>query len=454
MRLSSRLLTALLALPGLAVLEPAHANDLMRVYDLAVQNDATFRAAQFARDAAVEARPQARAALLPQISGAYTYGYVDTSGKVHQADIDGAGNPIIVEREINNSGTDETLSLTLNQSLFSLENWRRLQQADRQVALAQAQYRSDEQNLALRTAEAYFGVLNALDSLRSARAEKTAVERQLEQARRRFEVGLSAITDVQEAQARYDLTVATELQAQQTLSAAREALNEITGTPTGDVATLQEDIPLPAPDPDNADRWVEAALEGNLDLLAAQLNYDIAVRGVQVARSGHLPTLGLQGGYRDTTSESGSFPQDTDSTSVAATVTLPIFSGGLTRSNVRQAVATREQRDAQREATARLVERNTRDAYQGVVTGAARVKAFKQAVVSSRTALEASETGLEVGTRTAVDVLNAQQQLYAAERDFLQSRYDYLLSVLRLKAAAGRLSAADLQEIDRLLIET
>lgn len=449
MRLPPSLITILLALPGLA-----QANDLMRVYDLAVQNDATYRAAQFARDAAIEAKPQARAALLPQVSGGFSYGYVETNGSVQQTEVDPSGNPIIVDRSIDNSGTDETLSLTLNQSIFSLESWRRLQQADRQVALAQAQYRSEEQGLALRTAEAYFGVLGALDNLRSAQAEKTAVDRQLEQARKRFEVGLSAITDVQEAQARYDLTVATELQAQQALSESREALNEITGTPAGVVATLQDDIPLPAPNPDSADRWVEAALDGNLDLLAAQLNYDIAVRSVQAAKAGHLPTLGLQGGYRDNTSEAGSFPQNTESSSVAATLTVPIFAGGLTQSNVRQAIATREQRDAQREGAARLVERNTRDAYQGVVTGAARVKAFKQAVVSSRTALEASETGLEVGTRTAVDVLNAQQQLYAAERDYLQSRYDYLLSVLRLKAAAGRLTERDLQEVDRLLIES
>jgi outer membrane protein len=451
MRTPFRLLPVLLLVPGL-VPAPAQANDLLRVYDLAVQNDASYRAARFGRDAAIEARPQARAALLPQLSGSFSYGYVDTSGSVQQTELDGNGNPVPVERQINNSGTDETLTVTLNQSIFSLESWRRLQQADRQVALAQAQYRAEEQNLALRTAEAYFGVLSALDSLRSAQAEKTAVERQLEQARRRFEVGLSAITDVQEAQARYDLTVATELQAQQTLSAAREALNEITKTPAGDVATLQEDIPLPAPDPDRVERWVEAATEGNLDLLAAQLNHDIAARGVQVARSGHLPTLGLQGGYRDSTSESGSFPQDTESASVTAVLSVPIFSGGLTQANVRQAIATREQRDAQREATARLVERNTRNAYQAVVTGVARVKALKQAVVSSATALEASETGLEVGTRTAVDVLNAQQQLYAAERDYFQSRYDYLLAVLRLKAAAGRLGSADLAEIDRLLI--
>lgn len=449
MRLTTSLLTVALALPGIA-----QANDLLRVYDLAAQNDATIQAARYARDASVEAKPQARAALLPQLTGGYNYGYSDTDGVYHLTEpvIDPNTGQLINSEEFHYDGVDKGVSVTLNQSIFSLENWRRLQQASGQVALAQATFRSAEQNLALRVAEAYFGVLGARDNLRSSQAEKAAVERQLEQARKRFEVGLSAITDVQEAQARYDLTVATELQAQQTLAAAREALAEITKIKPGEVASLQEDIPLPAPNPDNADRWVEYALEGNLDLLAARLNYDIAARGVQVARAGHLPTLGLRGTYDDGSSESRNVPTDSEGMSATLGVTVPIFSGGATQSAVRQAVATREQRRAQQEGSARLIERNTRDAYQGVVTGASKVKAYKQAVVSSTTALEASETGLEVGARTAVDVLNAQQQLYAAQRTYLQSRYDYLLSVLRLKAAAGRLAIADLAEIDRLLI--
>lgn len=448
MHLRLCLLAAALAAPGVV-----HANDLMRVFDLAAQNDAAIRAAAYARDASLEARPQARAALLPQLTGSYDYGYADTearySGEGHVLDPE-TGQ--LVEATNRNYGTEETLSVTLSQSVFSLENWRRLQQADSQVALAQTTFRAAEQDLVLRVAEAYFGVLDARDALRSAQAEKAAVERQLEQARKRFEVGLSAITDVQEAQARYDLTVASELQGQQALAAAREALAEITTVQPGELASLQEDIPLPAPNPDSVASWVEYALEGNLDLLAARLNYDIAARGVQVARSGHLPTVGLQGQYRDFTLESGSFPQEGDSSSVTLGVTLPIYSGGAVRSSVREAIATREQRRAEQDGSARLVERNTRDAYQGVITGAAQVKAFKQAVVSSATALEASETGLEVGTRTAVDVLNAQQQLYAAQRNYFQSRYNYLLSVLRLKAAAGRLGTADLAEIDRLLI--
>lgn len=430
---------------GLALLVPAavHANDLMRTYDLAVQNDAAFRAAGHARDAAVEVRPQARAVLLPQITGGYDYGYANSSGTATQAG---------VQRRIDNEGTDETLSVSLNQSIFSLANWQTLRQASEQVALAQVVYRINEQDLALRVAEVYFGVLSAADALRSTEAENKAVERQLEQAKRRFEVGLSAITDVQEAQARYDLTVANVLQAQQDLSVAQQALAEITGTlPTG-LAPLQEDIPLPAPNPANIDAWVQAALESNLDLVAANLNFNIAERGVGVAKARHLPSVALQAGYRDYSSESGSSPQDTNGASVGIGVTLPIFAGGATQSLVRQAQATLSQREAEREGSQRFVERTTRDAYQAVLTNASRVKAFKQAVLSSTTALEASEMGLEVGTRTAVDVLNAQQQLYLAQRTYFLSRYDYLLSVLRLKNAAGKLGARDLMEIDALLV--
>ncbi|MEQ1440000.1 TolC family outer membrane protein [Fontimonas sp. SYSU GA230001] len=433
-----RLLAIALLLPGLA-----HANDLMRIYELATANDTTIQAARHARDAAVEAKPQARAALLPQLSSGYNYGYAKTTGSFEQG---GTTFPI------DNKGNDETLTVTVNQAIVNVASWRRLQQAGEQVALAQATYRSAEQALLLRVAEAYFGLLGASDNLRSAQAEKAAVERQLEQAKKRFEVGLSAITDVQEAQARYDLTVAQEIQAQQQLDSAILALGQITGTPVPPLAPLAQDIPLPSPDPADANRWVGDALDGNLDLLIASLNRNIAERGIQVARAGHLPTVGVQGAYRDSTSESGSFPQETESSSVTLGVTLPLFAGGATQSAVRQSIATRDQRTAELEGARRQVERSTRDAYQGVVTGAARVRAFKQAVVSSTTALEASETGLEVGTRTAVDVLNAQQQLYAARRNYDQSRYDYLLSVLRLKAAAGSLAPSDLAELDRLLV--
>lgn len=438
MRLATCLFTTALAVPGWA-----HANELMQVYDLAVSNDTTIRAAQFERDAALEAKPQARAVLLPQLSASYSYGYSDSESTVKSSSLAGTSN---------NYGTDELLRVNLDQALFNLESWRSLQQASEQVALAQATFRNAEQDLVLRVAEAYFAVLSADDALRSAQAEKAAVERQLEQAQKRFEVGLSAITDVQESQARYDLTVAQEIEAQQAVASAREALVEITNKFDPAITPLQQDIPLPTPNPANVDDWVSTALDGNLDLVAAQLNLNVAERGVQVAKSKHLPTVGLSATYIDSSSESGSFPTDATESSVGVGITLPLYYGGAIRSGVRQATATREQRKAQVDGAERLVKRTTRDAYQAVLTGAAQVKAYKQAVVSSSTALEASETGLEVGTRTAVDVLNAQQQLYLAERNYLKSRYDYLIAVLQLKAAAGKLTPMDLAEIDKLLI--
>ncbi len=438
MRLQLCLMTALLAAPAVAP-----ANDLLRIYDLAAQNDASYRAAQFARDAAIEARPQARAALLPQLSGGY--GYSESSEKGTEAFL---GQP---EAPFERDSTSRGLTLTLNQTVFNWASFQRLLQAGDRVALAETSLRSAQQDLTLRTAQAYFGVLSATDALRSSEAEQKAVERQLEQARKRFEVGLSAITDVQEAQARYDLTLANVIQAEQVLSEARQALNEITGSAAGDIAPLQEGFVLPAPEPTDVGAWVAAAREHNLQVLSARYAAEIAGREVRIARAGHLPTLGAQAQYQDYSNEGSRFSGESETETVGLQLTVPLFAGGATQSAVRQATATREQRRTELDGQRRLVERNTRDAYQGVLTGAARVKAFKQAVVSSTTALEASETGLEVGTRTAVDVLNAQQQLYAAQRNYLQSRYDYLLAVLRLKAAAGRLAAPDLAEIDRLL---
>ncbi|HEY0975319.1 MAG TPA: TolC family outer membrane protein [Solimonas sp.] len=441
MRLSLTLLALALGVSG-----TAQAADLMRVYDLALENDATYRASQYARDAAVQTRPLARAALLPQVNGAYNYGESTESGTESFQ-----GQP---EVPVDRDSSSTTLSVTLNQSIFNWESIQRLRQSGEQVALAETTFRAAGQDLILRVAQAYFGVLSAADALRSSEAENKAVERQLEQSKRRFEVGLSAITDVQEAQARYDLTIANVLQAQQALDMAQEALAEITARPLDNINALQDDFPLPSPNPPDINVWVGSARDQNLDLLISQYNRDIAGRDVGIARARHLPTVGASASYSDNDSDGSRFSGQSESESFGVQVNVPIFAGGATQAGVRQAVATRSQRESEYEGTRRFVERTTRDAYQAVVTGAARVRAFKQAVLSNATALEASETGLEVGTRTAVDVLNAQQLLYLAERNYFQSRYDYLIAVLRLKAAAGKLTVQDLAEIDRLLVQS
>lgn len=434
------LLLLALALPG-----AASAEDLLGVYNRALENDPQLQAAGFQRDAALQARPLARSALLPQLNanGAYA------RDRFTLRDVpDGSG------RQANLTAISDPYNygLTLSQAVFNREAWMRLKQSDDQVALAEATYAAARQSFTLRVTEAYFNVLAAADSLRFAKAENEAVSRQLEQAQKRFEVGLSAITDVQEAQARYDLTNAQLIEAERVLRSARDALAEITGQVPQMLATLQAEIPLPGPDPADLDAWIAAARADNLDLLAAEFNADIAQRDIKISASGHWPTLTLNGNYTEGQS-SGFNRGNFDQGRITLQANIPIYSGGATHARVRQSNYTWEQRKAELERARRQVERVTRDAYDGVRAGASRVKALKQAVVSNQTALEASDVGLEVGTRTAVDVLNAQQQLYSAQRDYARARYDYLLNVLRLKQAAGRLSEQDLAEINRLLVK-
>lgn len=426
--------------------------ELLKVYEQALANDTQLQAAAHARDAAVEARPQARAALLPQLVGTYGRQEGSSDGQSTFSVTDPQTNQVLRNTTVFDSDTeDEALTLSLQQALFDWSAFARYSQSGIQVALAEAQYRNASQGLVLRSAQTYFGVLGAQDNLGFAKAEKVSLERQLEQARRRFEVGLSAITDVQEAQARYDLTVAQEIAADQQLASSVQALIELTGSGDLSTAPLRDEIPLTPPDPPIVATWVSAAKENNLDLLAARLVADIAHKDVSVARAGHLPTVGLEAQYQDVNGETGDRAFDSTGESVGVQVRLPIFTGLATRSRIAQASATSEQRKVESLGAERSVERQTRDAYLGVMSGAARVKALKQAVLSSTTALEASETGLEVGTRTAVDVLNAQRDLFSARRDYARARYDYLLSVLSLKAASGRLGQDDLAEIDALL---
>lgn len=432
---------------------PAHAGALLDLYTQAAANDKTLQAAAFARDVGLEARPQALAPLLPQLNGQASYTLQDSNSSYSTARF-GSPNPVTVTQTAKTD--DRTLSVSLSQALFDWGAFTRLKQSSSQLALAETSYLAARQDLILRTAQAYFTVLTAAETLRAADAQNAAIGRQLEQSKQRFEVGLSAITDVQDAQARYDLAVAQQLQADSALSSARRALAQITGSTDNKVIAVREDLPLTGPDPLTPASWIEEARKGNLLVLAAELRDTIAEADVKIARARHLPTLGLTAGYSDTEGNYDSgrnkSPTSSDGTQIQATLNIPIYAGGTVQSGVRVARATEGQRRAEYQDALRSAERNAGDAYQGVLTGIASVNAFKAAVTSTRTALEASEVGLQVGTRTAIDVLNAQQQLYAAESNYAQSRYNYLLSVLQLKLAAGRLSEADLANIDRLLV--
>jgi outer membrane protein len=428
----------------------ASANDLMKVYELALRNDPAYLAAQHQRDAQTTARPIALSYLLPQVVGSYQP-QKDHFEFTPPDDQCGGPDQLPCGVTLEADTRPYRLTLSLQQSIFdwaAIENYR---QAGDLAALAEVGFQAARQNLLLRVAQAYFNVLAAADALRASRAENKAVERQLEQARRRFDVGLSAITDVQEAQARYDITVAVAIESERAFRSNREALAEITGTNQIGLSSVHEDTGLPGPDPQDVQKWASVALAENLELAAAKLQTSVARKGIGIERGGYLPTVTFQA--QGTNGESSGFNRGYYEDRVyGLNVNVPIFNGLGTWFSVDRAQSIHEQRKAEELGTRRRVERQTRDAYQAVLSGASRVKALKQAVLSNTTALQASEVGLQVGARTNVDVLNAQQLLYGAQRDYASSRYNYFVSMLALKNAAGRLTEKDLVEIDRLLV--
>lgn len=453
-----------LGLCALLLIAPfARGDTLWEVYQLARQNDPQLREAEATRMATREGKPQALGALLPQLSATGDFGQTQTNG-----DRSGVSFGSIFGTTISNTRTDQTdWGLQLRQTVFRWDQWVRYRQADKQSLQADMDYRVAELALYTRVADAYFNVLAAEDTLAANVAAREAIGRQLEQAQKRFEVGLIAITDVQEAQAGYDQAVAAEIVAKRQLANSKEALREIVGDSPGVLAKPKDDLPLIPPDPADENQWVEVALQQNLSLQSAQLGADIARDNISIARSGHLPTVDLVMSRSDSSQDgktngsftsnnntslsigSTSFDQTSDLISLQAT--LPIFSGGATSSKVQQAVYQHRASKERLERTARETERSTRDAYQAVITDISGVKALQQALKSAQTALQATEAGFEVGTRTTVDVLDARRLLYQAETNYARSRYDYIVDVLKLKQAAGTLGDEDVQRANAWL---
>jgi outer membrane protein len=422
-------LLALLAGPLQAAPE-----DLLDIYRQAQVEDRQLRAAAAELDAVREAIPQARAARLPQIllGGDITQNYQNR---------DGLGS---------DNFTSSRLGLSLAQSLFDRAAWLRQGQASKQVQQAEVSFTFEEQNLILRTAQTYFAVLNALADLDAVRADKEAIGRQLEQTKQRFEVGLIAITDVHEAQARYDRVLSDEILSRNAVDSARESLRVLTGNHHPELAGLADDVPLVEPQPARMEEWVVAAERDNLALLAARYGIDVAREEIEVRRAGHYPTVDLVAAYADSNTNS-EFGSDLDAGSVGVELNLPLYTGGLVQSRTREAAARLVQASEQLEQTRRGVEQQTRDAYRSVIASIAVVEALQQAVVSTQSALDATEAGFEVGTRTVVDVLDAQRDLFQAQRDYSVARHAYIVSTLALKQAVGSLGVADLEQANRLL---
>ena len=447
------------------LIDNGNAASLLDVYEQALVNDPRLKEAFANKEAIIEAKPQARSFILPQLSGSASFSDNDSDGQsTFQQKII---NPINGEEVVITNNTDflqesETLQwdVTLRQAIFDYGSWMNLRKANKTVAQAEIDYLAAEQDLIIRVANAYFNVLAAEDTLEAEQAARQAIEKQLDQAQKRFDVGLIAITDVQEAQAAYDQSIANEITSKRNLATAKESLRAITDSYPGQLNKPDNNLPLIMPNPQSESDWVETSLEQNLSYLSAQVGVEIAKSEIKVQRSGHLPTIGIQASKRDIDtdsfrSDSGSefTPADNENINegVGVQLNLPLYSGGQVTSRVRQAVARHRASKEKLERVARETTRIARDSYLGVISGIATVKALQQSVKSSATALQATEAGYEVGTRTTVDVLDARRRLYSSQKNLAISKYDYLKNILQLKQAAGTLTQSDLEQINNWL---
>ncbi|MCG6116884.1 MAG: TolC family outer membrane protein [Aquimonas sp.] len=439
----------------------AGAADLMQAYELARQSDPQLSAAESQRLATGEGVNQSRSALLPQVraSAGLRDGEGQSAGVEPFENADGGVSfgPISSRSETRG----RNWGLNLEQSLYDHSNYTRLRASRSRAAAADADYDAAVDALALRVARAYFNVLTAIDSLIFARADERAVKRQLDQAEQRFEVGLTAITDVHEARARYDGSRAGAIAAENALDDAREVLAELTGQYMTNLRGLDEGFSPSAPEPASLDAWVQTALSENPLLRARSLALEASQHDIASARAAHLPTLGLSAGrsgsngWGETLFPTGNArPANSDSlnSSISLNLTIPLYTGGRVQSQMRQAVYTRDATEDQLEQQRRAVTRETRSAYRAVIAGISETEARRQALVSARSALEATEAGFEVGTRTIVDVLLAQQVLTSAQRDYSNARHGFLVNTLQLKQSAGVIEVRDIAAVNRFLV--
>jgi outer membrane protein len=432
----------------------AHGNDLQQLYELALRRDAALQIAHFQRDTLIEAQPQALAALLPQVAAnasatreAVGYEAAQPVG-TQAADCAQSGNASTQRCY----GTMRSLGLNLTQTLWSYQAFSQLKEANFQAAAAEAALRGAEESLLLRVAQAYFGILSASDQLAANRNEREAFASMLNQAKVREQTGVGPRSDVAQAQAFYDATEQSVIDAQNALDDANLALTEIVGPRADAIAPLREDIPLAAPEPDSAEDWVASARRNNFDVRAAELKAEAAARDVSVQRGRGLPTLQLTGASSKLLQNEALGGNQTMDT-VGVSFSWPLLQGGAVASAVRQSRAAYRQAQAELDAAQREAERLARAAFRNIVTGVRRIAAAHRAVASGRDAVEASRRNVEFGTGTEFDLLNAQVNYFAAIRAYSQVRYDYLTNVLTLKQQAGSLTARDLDAIDALLIE-
>jgi len=425
---------------GLLATAGVQGMDLIRVYDLALENDVVIREAKENREAVRENKPQAKARLLPSLR---------LGAEVHSVRRDVRDAPLSSQEGVDNY-SDRGLAVKLQQPVYHRDYWIQLEQADNVIAEAEAQYAAAELDLMARVVRAYFNVLAAKDDVTVSEAQTEANQRQLDQAQQRFEVGLIAITDVHEAQAAFDGSRANQIVAENEVDNAWEQLLEIIGPNRDELAKLGEELPLKAPEPADLETWAETAVQQNYNVIAVRNAAEAKRKSIEIERSGHYPTLDVVGSYGlDRTG--ASFGSDTDVGVIGLELNLPLYEGGAVSSRTRQAqslyAAAQEALDRER----RSVNRQVRTAYRGVISTISQVQALKATTISTQSALESTQAGYEVGTRTLVDVLTVQSSMFDARRNYLGSRYDYIINSLELKLAASTLNREDLERASRLL---
>lgn len=410
---------------------------LVEVFDLASQHDAALAAAEAARRAASEATPQARAALLPQLSASAALNRTHRELETTQS-------------SITQNYTNKLGALSLSQVIYDRQAFLALDQADARVAQAELEFAKARQDLALRVVQAYTDLLFAEDSLRLAEAKKEAIAAQRQQAEHMYKGGIGTVTDIQEAQARYDLAVAEALEAQNLKRVRQQALYRLTGRWLESIAPLTDRPPMPEPEPNDLAHWLEEARRGALEVRVAEKALEVARYDVERARSNHLPTLRLVGSIQWQSNTDLGYASDNPS-SVGVQLALPILAGGKINSVTRETQARQDQAAELLRKAILDAELAAAESFHGINDSIARVRALEQAVRSSEVALDAARIGLKVGYRTSVDVLNAQQQLFAARRGLLQQRYNYIQQRLRLKAAVGALGRNEIEAVDQWL---
>lgn len=431
---------------ALALMAPlSHADDLLQIYDAARAYDPTYQSALSAYDAAVQRVPQARAGLLPSVG---------VNASVTRYDYDSAYSTPGGSQSSNLQYTTKQAGISATQPLYRPANWVGLDQAKLSLQIAEAQRRQAEQDLITRVAKAYFDVLSAQDTLTFTRAQKQAVAEQLASAKRNFEVGTSTITDSREAQARYDLVVAQEIAAQSDLEVKRTALQQLIGKAPPELKPLAPKPTLPSPVPSSMQDWQQLAEKGNLSITQSQLAEEIAKRETDRAKDGHLPTVDLTatvGTQRQGPTQFVPYSSRTNSNTIGITFNMPLFTGGATQARVRETIALQDKAHNDLLAAEAGVAQGTRQAYVGVQSGLAQVKALEAAELSSQSSLDANKLGYQVGVRINIDVLNAQSQLYQTKRDLAKARYDVINAGLQLKSLSGGLSRDDLAQVNALL---